>query len=126
MSALLLLLSFAAARAAVAMVSRLPGWRLGCPLQMLARTALRVTVARTFSARESGLDLSGMNLQCTPAALGVRDAERRANRSTLARSSRETSAVPGATPQSALCQALRLSQRERTEGAGLDAVVASP
>ena len=121
MSALDLRLSFAAARAAAAMVSRLPGWRLGCPLQMLARTALRVTVARTFSARESGLDLSGMNLQCTPAALGVRDAERRANRSTLARSSRETSAV-----YRTWCQALRLSQRVRTEGAGLDAVVASP
>ena len=44
MSALLLLFSFAAARAAVAMVSRLPGCRLGCPLYGTA--SLRVPADR--------------------------------------------------------------------------------
>ena len=44
MSALLLLLSFAAARAAVAMVAWLPGCKLGCPLYGTA--PLRVTADR--------------------------------------------------------------------------------
>ena len=44
MSALDLRLSFAAARAAVAMVSRLPGCKLGCPLYGTA--SLRVTADR--------------------------------------------------------------------------------
>ena len=44
MSALDLRFNFAAARAAVAMVSRLPGCRLGCPLYGTA--SLRVTADR--------------------------------------------------------------------------------
>ena len=44
MSALDLRFSFAAARAAVAMVSRLPGCKLGCPLSRIA--SLRVPADR--------------------------------------------------------------------------------